>query len=333
MKSLTASAALTNSLVLSFPKEFRKGIWKSIDKRYAAILIVSCILCVTLLIYRITNAVPLKASTDITHYIKKNPKIIGLTYEDMDKLDVTKTFDTPKVDANIKTHEQLKKLDAQDRKTAYQNMIKQKVAERMQKLDEQMKNYLTKFETNSNNKFGFLTQNSSNKQDVNALILAVSSEEPGKSSLFNGNMQLLASTSNNIDDPNLNTHFNNLARVELNNVSNELVKFSSSTIERKNALATVSASDISLAIANYEAVVQLTYQRFLKNDANLKGKIGVRIVFDSTGKVKSVTVTENSTGNNDFAQTLVGKIKAWQFPKYARKAGLVTINQSFVFGK
>ncbi|NUM81249.1 AgmX/PglI C-terminal domain-containing protein [bacterium] len=331
MKPLTASAALTNSLVLSFPKEFQKGIWKSIDKRYAAILIATFILSVTLLVHRITQAIPLKASADITQYIKKNPKIIGLTYEEMEKLDITKTFEAPKIDANVKTHEQLKKLDVQDRKTAYQNMIKQKVAQRMQKLDEQMKNYLKKFETDGNNKFSFLAQNNSKQQDVNALILAVSNDNPGQSSLFNGNVQLLTSVSNIVDDPNFKNNSSN--RVELKNSSSELVKLSSSTIERKNSLATVSASDISLAIANYETTVQLTYQRFLKNDPNLKGKIGVRIVFDSTGKVNSVTVIENTTGNIDFAQALAGKIKAWQFPKYARKAGLITINQSFVFGK
>ncbi|MBX7150765.1 AgmX/PglI C-terminal domain-containing protein [bacterium] len=333
MKSLTASASLTNPLVLSFPKEFQKGIWKSIDKRYAAILTATFILCSVLLIQRITQTIPLKASVDIMHYIKKNPKIIGLTYEDMERIDVTKTIETTKIDVNVKTHEQLKKLDVQDRKTAYQNMIKQKVAERMQRLDEQMKNYLKKFETDGNNKFGFLTNNNSNQQDVNNLIIAVSNDNSIKSSLINGNIQLLTSTSNVIDDPNFKTDPNNLARVEFKNTSNELVKFSSSTIERKNAIATVSASDISLAIANYETAVQLTYQRFLKNDPNLKGKVGVRIVFDSTGKVTTVTVIENTTGNSDFAQALIGKIKTWQFPKYTRKAGLITINQSFVFGK
>lgn len=86
---------------------------------------------------------------------------------------------------------------------------------------------------------------------------------------------------------------------------------------------------INLVVASHKASIKMSYEKYLKRDPNLKGKITVRITIAASGSVSSVKVVENTTGNTDFEDEIVRKISMWQFEPVTD--GEVTVSYPFVF--
>ena len=72
-----------------------------------------------------------------------------------------------------------------------------------------------------------------------------------------------------------------------------------------------------------------SYEKHLKRIPELAGKITVRFTIAASGRVTSVQILENTTGNNDLERDISRKIKMWRFEKIAE--GDVTVTYPFVF--
>lgn len=91
-----------------------------------------------------------------------------------------------------------------------------------------------------------------------------------------------------------------------------------------------SAADIQGVIDQNAAAINSCYQKELKKQPDLKGKLSVQIKINPAGRVAGVTVTQN-TVNASVAQCVQNKIRGWSFPR--GKKGMITVSQTFVFTK
>ena len=94
--------------------------------------------------------------------------------------------------------------------------------------------------------------------------------------------------------------------------------------------AGASAGEIQSVIDANAAAVNSCYQKELKKSPDLKGKLSVQIKVNQAGRVAGVNVTQNTVGSA-VGTCVTNKIRGWSFPK--GKKGVITINQTFVFTK
>lgn len=116
----------------------------------------------------------------------------------------------------------------------------------------------------------------------------------------------------------------------------ELAKKGDFIIQRPESIEGAASNDskrdpqaINDVISTYKASIKMSYEKYLKRDPNLKGKINLRITISSSGNVSAIKVVENTTGNTEFEDEIVRKVKMWQFEPVAD--GDVTVSYPFVF--
>jgi outer membrane biosynthesis protein TonB len=75
-----------------------------------------------------------------------------------------------------------------------------------------------------------------------------------------------------------------------------------------------SQQDIVKAIRRRIGGIKHCYEKRLKRDPDLKGKIVVRFVIHSGGKVVEVEIVENTTGDSELGACIASRVKAIRFP-------------------
>jgi len=118
--------------------------------------------------------------------------------------------------------------------------------------------------------------------------------------------------------------------------SYELAKKGDFVIQRPESIEGAASNDskrdpqaINEVVTSHRASIKMSYDKYLKRDPNLKGKITLRITISASGAVSSVIIVVNTTGNKEFADEVVRKVKMWQFEPVTD--GDVTVSYPFVF--
>ncbi len=86
---------------------------------------------------------------------------------------------------------------------------------------------------------------------------------------------------------------------------------------------------INSVVASHKASIRMSYEKYLKRDPSLSGKITVRFTITASGSVSMVKVIENTTGSTELESEIIRKIKMWQFESIPD--GDVTVSYPFVF--
>ena len=86
---------------------------------------------------------------------------------------------------------------------------------------------------------------------------------------------------------------------------------------------------ISAIVSSHKASIRMSYEKYLKRDPRLAGKITVRFTIAASGSIAMATVVENTTGNKDLENEIIRKIRMWHFE--AIPDGDVTVTYPFVF--
>ena len=86
---------------------------------------------------------------------------------------------------------------------------------------------------------------------------------------------------------------------------------------------------INAIVSSHKASIRMSYEKYLKRDPTLAGKITVRFTIASSGSIALVTVVDNTTGNRDLEQEIIRKIRMWHFEEIPD--GDVTVTYPFVF--
>jgi TonB family protein len=90
---------------------------------------------------------------------------------------------------------------------------------------------------------------------------------------------------------------------------------------------------VAAVVAGHTSAIQYCYQRELKRNPNLKGKIVVRFVITPQGTVSSVTIIASTLGNPTVESCIVERIKRWDdFGAIDPAKGNTTFRQVYTFG-
>jgi TonB family protein len=107
-------------------------------------------------------------------------------------------------------------------------------------------------------------------------------------------------------------------------------------IQRPESIEGAASSDarrdnnaINEIVSSHKASIRMTYEKFLKRDPSLAGKVTVRFTITATGSVTNITIIENTTGNTEFEQEITRKMVFWKFDPIPE--GEVTVSYPFVF--
>ncbi|MBN1309461.1 MAG: energy transducer TonB [Chitinispirillaceae bacterium] len=86
---------------------------------------------------------------------------------------------------------------------------------------------------------------------------------------------------------------------------------------------------INAVVSSHKASIRMSYEKFLKRDPVLAGKITVRFTIAASGSVAMATIVDNTTGNKMLEEEILRKIRMWHFETITE--GDVTVTYPFVF--
>ena len=78
--------------------------------------------------------------------------------------------------------------------------------------------------------------------------------------------------------------------------------------------ATLSGSQIKTAITRNMGQIKACYERELKKNDRLAGKLMVSFTIGADGKVRRATIGSNSTGNRTLGICILTRVRKWGFP-------------------
>ena len=85
---------------------------------------------------------------------------------------------------------------------------------------------------------------------------------------------------------------------------------------------------VSRVLRMRTSAVRSCYERALRKNRRLKGKLALRFVITPSGRVGSVNVKNNALGSG-VTRCVIGKVKSWRFPQ--PKKGTVSFNTEWTF--
>lgn len=317
----TSISAMAMRMPVSFPQEFKKGLLKSVDRRYWAIFAV----CFAVSLGTIANSVRLNRPLDINldYIIRRIPGTkIAIDVKELEALEVD-----PKVEEPL--FRRLESMNSAQRRASFQEYLKQQAQARHDRIAQQLSQRMNEMNSrlqNSGSRFAIISSTSGretyNNFSSNERELEYGERELTAEQIRNGQITVNLNTTSREISSNLNLES-----------ANALIVLPTPTLDRNASASGLSANDVLGVISKNESVIQAIYTRFLNQSPDLRGKVRVRISFDKTGRVLNVTVEQNTTGNAAFEREIVSKIRGWRFPSSQQKRGTVTISQAFIFGK
>lgn len=77
--------------------------------------------------------------------------------------------------------------------------------------------------------------------------------------------------------------------------------------------------------------IRYCYEKQLKLNQNLEGKITIRFTIGPAGRITTISVVENSTGDSSIGSCIVSKVQTWRFSP--PEEGSVTFSYPFILSK
>lgn len=100
------------------------------------------------------------------------------------------------------------------------------------------------------------------------------------------------------------------------------------SLSGKAGVGSVDPSAIKSVFARRKGAVQYCYEKALKVNEKLKGKVVIQFTIGPAGRITSISVTENSTGDASVGQCIMDKVRSWKFTP--PEGGAVTFSFPFV---
>lgn len=92
-----------------------------------------------------------------------------------------------------------------------------------------------------------------------------------------------------------------------------------------------STESVMAVINSQHGRVMYTYNKYLRQDPDLRGKVSLDLTIAATGRVTDVQVVESTIQNANFVRDLLTIIRQLRFP--AISEGTVTVNVPFIFNR
>lgn len=95
---------------------------------------------------------------------------------------------------------------------------------------------------------------------------------------------------------------------------------------------TLTKEEIARVVRAHLYMIKFCYERELRKNPKLDGKIALRWIIAGTGYVQTVAVKASTMNNERVENCLVRKVRRWKFPQ-PRGNGIVIVNYPFFFNK
>ncbi len=92
-----------------------------------------------------------------------------------------------------------------------------------------------------------------------------------------------------------------------------------------------STESVMAVVKSQYGRVMYTYNKYLRQDPNLRGKVSLDVTIAANGRVSSVQVVESTIRNADFVRDLINIVRQLRFSPITE--GNVTVNLPFVFNR
>jgi outer membrane biosynthesis protein TonB len=107
------------------------------------------------------------------------------------------------------------------------------------------------------------------------------------------------------------------------------VSVRNSAVSGKGGMGDIDAGEVTKRIRRRSSAVKACYERALRANPKLKGKLAIRFTITNSGRVgANVKVRTNQT-NSAVSSCIISKLKNWRFPQ--PKKGTVSFNYTWVF--
>jgi TonB family protein len=90
-------------------------------------------------------------------------------------------------------------------------------------------------------------------------------------------------------------------------------------------------SDIRRIVASYLGGLRYLYNKELRKDPSLRGKLMVRFEIAPSGRVTQISLRSSTLGAPGLEQAILNNIRKWKFPRIPEKHGSVKVTYPFVF--
>jgi len=85
-------------------------------------------------------------------------------------------------------------------------------------------------------------------------------------------------------------------------------------VRKIGGLGKLDGSSVTRVLRRRAGAFRACYERRRKVNPNLKGKVVIRFKIGTAGRIASIKVTGNSTGDSGVASCITGKVRSWRFP-------------------
>jgi TonB family protein len=347
--------------IVKFPKEFRKTMSDRIDRRFVAVLTGSIIVHFALMLYFLNHPFP-KGNPMLTRIQKQYAKNI---------LEQKAIEDTPIAKFEFKRKEKLEKLEKKksmksklaekSSSRAKSTKPSKKLAERRSRREGGGRAVRAKSQEQiaatiaSKGILALLTSSSSvargeevedvlgkideTQQDLGKVLSNLSGIKTSRTAAdgSGGNGASVkggrAAKGGGIDDLVSGLGTTKYSSFER---SGELVVVNESPLiegNRAKGIIGRNQDDIQAVVLKHKNAIQYCYERALKRNPNLKGKLVVRFTITPEGTVKNVKIISSTLQSRQVEQCVLNRIRRWSdFGSIKSSYGDTTIRQVFAFG-
>jgi len=92
-----------------------------------------------------------------------------------------------------------------------------------------------------------------------------------------------------------------------------------------------SAESVASVVKSQYARVMYTYNKYLRQNPNLRGKVSLDVTIAANGRVSNVQVVESTISNTEFVRDLINIVRQLRFSPI--REGNVTVSLPFVFNR
>jgi TonB family protein len=94
-----------------------------------------------------------------------------------------------------------------------------------------------------------------------------------------------------------------------------------------------SADEIGRLVDKHADAIENCYKKQVALNPNLEGSISLQFTIDPDGKVTNVRILDSTLRNKNVENCITSRIQSWRFQPINAKEGSVTVRQKFIFTK
>jgi TonB family protein len=327
-----------------FPKEFRKGLFTHVDKRFTLILSICGFVIFTVFAILSLRKPSVEVSEKEITQIQERYARLVLNQEKPE----VKVKEVPK--ATVAAPEQKEETQESDKEKPKVEREKETFVEKQKRKESgveerrQIREQVAK-QIQSSGIFAAITaagNSGGTGGDVSDLLGNVTqgTADLGSISVSKGSFATKKddtaglATKKGVATTGVDLERQNIARTEVTRVaSSGSVNITSQAPEvsgESSSHADRSQSAIQRVVNRETQRLKRVYEDWLKRDPALNGSLTVKFVILPSGAVSNVSIVKSSTGNGEFDETILRYIKRWQFPPVP-DSGPVEVVYPFVF--